>query len=399
MTPEAASARVSRLLTMVPWLVNRQGVDIEQAARDLGIGVEQLHDDLELLFMCGYGSLTDELIDVSTEGGRIFIANAETIARPLRLTRAEALTLVVGLRALAYAEGVTDFDVVERTLVKLEDAIGAAGPDAAGPLGVDAITIDAVKIDAVKIDARLSDDSAEETRALVTDALRRHRRLRLRYVVPARDEVTERDVDPMRVLNLDGRWYLEGWCHRAEDTRLFRLDRVEDAQILDADGTPPAHARQRDLRAGVFVPTADDEVVTLDLDPAWEWVAEYYPVESVQSNEPGADDYDDNTSGEGGETGDVSVAESIQGGGPIPQKRPVRITLRASDTSWVVRLALRAGGGVRVVSPAGLGEQVAAAAGEALAAYEHDVVDAPGNPAQPAAEHPTNDDRDEPAKP
>lgn len=325
MTPEAAGARVSRLLTMVPWLVNRQGVDIHQAAVDLGISVEQLRDDLELLFMCGYGSMTDELIDVSTEGGRVFIANAETIARPLRLTRAEALTLLVGLRALAHAEGVTDFDVVERTLVKLEEAIGAAGPDA---------------VDAVKIDARLSDDSAEETRALVTDAVRRHRRLRLRYVVPARDEITERDVDPMRVLNLNGRWYLEGWCHRAEDTRLFRLDRIEHAEILDVDGTPPRHARRRDLSAGAFVPAPDDEVVTLALDPAWEWVAEYYPIESRTPAEPEAG------------------------------ARPSRVTLRAGDPGWVVRLALRSGGGVRVVHPPALAAQVRASAAAALAAYE-----------------------------
>ena len=46
----------------------------------------------------------------------------------------------------------------------------------------------------------------------------------------------------------------EGWCHRAEDTRLFRLDRIETAEVLDADGTAPAAATARDLDAGTFVP-------------------------------------------------------------------------------------------------------------------------------------------------
>ena len=36
---ESASARVPRLLSLVPWLVNRQGVDIDQAARELGVSV------------------------------------------------------------------------------------------------------------------------------------------------------------------------------------------------------------------------------------------------------------------------------------------------------------------------------------------------------------------------
>ena len=33
---ESATNRLSRLLTMVPWLLNRQGVEIEEAAREFG---------------------------------------------------------------------------------------------------------------------------------------------------------------------------------------------------------------------------------------------------------------------------------------------------------------------------------------------------------------------------
>ena len=62
-THESATARLARLLTMVPWLVNRQGIDLRQAADDLGVSVEQLEADLNLLFLCGYGQMPDELIE------------------------------------------------------------------------------------------------------------------------------------------------------------------------------------------------------------------------------------------------------------------------------------------------------------------------------------------------
>jgi proteasome accessory factor C len=78
---ESALSRLSRLLTMVPWLVNRQGIDLEEAAADLGITVEQLTSDLELLFLCGYGQMPDELIDAQWDEGQVFIDNAEAIAR------------------------------------------------------------------------------------------------------------------------------------------------------------------------------------------------------------------------------------------------------------------------------------------------------------------------------
>ena len=39
---EAATTRLARLLTMVPWLMGRQGIDIEQAARTLGVSRKQI---------------------------------------------------------------------------------------------------------------------------------------------------------------------------------------------------------------------------------------------------------------------------------------------------------------------------------------------------------------------
>ena len=98
---EPATTRVKRLLTMVPWLVSRQGIDLAEAAAGLGVTESQLTDDLDLLFMCGYGPMTDELIDVSYEAGRVFVDNADAISRPLRLGVDEAVTVIVGLRALA----------------------------------------------------------------------------------------------------------------------------------------------------------------------------------------------------------------------------------------------------------------------------------------------------------
>ena len=224
-TQETATARLARLLTMVPWLVNRQGIDVQQAADDLGVSVAQLEADLNLLFLCGYGQMPDELIEADWEGGKVFVGNADTIARPLRLGVDEAVTLMVGLRSLREVPGLAARDAVDRALAKLEDAAGSAAAPAS------------------RVRAEMADGASAELLARARQAIADHRRVHLRYLVPARDESTERDVDPMRVVGLDGRWYLEGWCHRAEDTRMFRMDRVEELTVLDVDGTPPDEAR------------------------------------------------------------------------------------------------------------------------------------------------------------
>lgn len=319
-TAETATARLARLLTMVPWLVNRQGIDVEQAADDLGVSTEQLEADLNLLFLCGYGQMPDELIEADWEGGRVFVGNADTIARPLRLGVDEAVTLIVGLRALREVPGLGGRDAVDRALAKLETAAGDVADVAS------------------RVRAEVATGGSSELLARARQAVADHRRVHLRYLVPARDEATERDVDPMRVVGIDGRWYLEGWCHRAEDTRLFRMDRVEELTVLDVDGTPPPQARERDLSEGTFRPAPDDLVVTLRLLPGAMWVADYYPVESSER------------------------VPASEGGGLV-------VRLRTADTAWLRRLLRRLGGQGRLLEPAEVVDEVRAETRAALALY------------------------------
>jgi predicted DNA-binding transcriptional regulator YafY len=69
--------------------------------------------------------------------------------------------------------------------------------------------------------------------AVVGSALLRRKRLQLRYYVRTRDEVTEREVSPQRLVHYRDNWYLDAWCHRRDDLRSFAVDAIRDAEILD----------------------------------------------------------------------------------------------------------------------------------------------------------------------
>ncbi|MCU1539037.1 MAG: hypothetical protein JWP82_3388 [Humibacillus sp.] len=314
--PETATQRLGRLLDMVPWLLQHRGVQLEEAAAEFGVSTDQLVEDLELLFVCGtpgYGHA--ELIDASWETGHVYLDNADDIAAPMRLTRDEAVTLTAGLQALGST--LVGSDVAERTLAKLRAAVASSAEEPGGRIALD-----------------LDDGSQHEAMAVLKDAVARHRRVHLRYYVETRDESTERDVDLMRILNLDGQWYVEGWCHRARGVRLFRLDRIDEARVLEVDGTPPPEARPRDLD-DVFVPGANDLTVVLEVSRWAAWVADYYPNEGVERGPDGS----------------------------------LRVTLKVADPALVQRLVLRLGGEVRVLEPAELAESVAHEARAALDAY------------------------------
>ena len=313
----SSNDQLPRLLALVPYLLARPGVRLADVATTFGVTEDRLRKDLNLLWICGLpGHGPGDLIDVEFEGETVTMLEPAGVTRPLRLTVDEALALVVALRALAQTPGLSEHDAVARTLVKVERAAGAA----AGPAGRVEVSV----------------EGEQRVLPVVQAALDQRRRLHLTYHVPARDETTERDVDPMRLLIQDGYTYLEAWCRLAEGVRTFRLDRVEDVQPLDLPAEPPPGAEQRDISQGLFRPGPDDLLVTLALRPAAAWVADYHPCESVV------------------EAPDGSLV----------------VRLRARDTSWVRRLALRLGEQGRVLAPEELAEQVRADAVRALEAYE-----------------------------
>jgi proteasome accessory factor C len=322
-----AVSQVERLLNLVPYLLSHPGSTVNEVADEFGVTAKQVAKDLNVLWFCGLpGGFADDLMEAHVEeGGAIHLENvAGPIVRPLRLSTREAVALLVALRALAQVPGIADRDALDRALAKLESATG----------------------EAAQVAERLS--VAFEARDVVFEAAQRalaeKRLVHLRYYVPSRDEVTERDVDPMRVALLAGRAYLEGWCRLSGAVRVFRLDRVVGIEVLDLPAEPPADAQGLDLTeqapASALRVGESDPLVTLDLAPSARWVPEYYPCESVQEAEDG--------------------------------EGAMRVTLRAADPDRIRRLVLRLGGAARVVGPEQFAADVRDTAAAALAAYGAD---------------------------
>jgi len=318
---EGAKSQVERLLALVPYLRERGGVRIDRVARDFGVSPQQIQEDLGVLWFCGLpGAMPDDLIDVDMDAlegeGVVHVENTDFLDRPLRLDAHQALALIVALRTLREVAASGERDAIDRALVKLENAAG------------DAVAVmDQVEVRIDGADAQVTDT--------VSAALQNKHRLRMSYFVPARDETTHRDVDPMRLVVAEGHTYLEAWCYRTDDLRMFRLDRVTAAEELDVPADPPPEARPRDLSAGLFQPAPDDMLATVDLAPSARWVAEYYPHEGV---------------------------EELADGG-------LRVRLRVSDPAWLVRLAMRLSGQARVVIPSEVAQRVRERAERALRAY------------------------------
>jgi len=321
-----ARDQVARMLALVPYLQAHDEVTVDKAAADFGVRPEQILKDLNVLWFCGLpglgmGDLIDVDMEALEEGGVIRISNADYLTRPLRLDSSEASALIVALRALRDGSADDVRPLVDRTLRKLEAAAGDGAALAA------------------QVDVRIAPEDAAvlQLRERLDRAVASGRQVRLDYYVPARDESTERVVDPLRVVTAEGHTYLDAWCHLAEDQRLFRLDRVSSAEVLDTPVVPHPDVAPRDLSEGLFQASPEDLLATVSLRPEARWVAEYYPVED-------ATDQPDGT---------------------------LLVHVRVGDPGWLTRLVLRLGGAATVLEPASLADAVRSTAVNALAHYEH----------------------------
>jgi proteasome accessory factor C len=309
---ESADQRFKRLLQLVPYVLERPGVEVDEVCERFDISRTLLIADLNLLFVCGLpGYGPGDLIEAYIDGGRVIIRTAEYFKRPPRLTAEEGLLLYAGARALE-AAGVAN-DALDRAMKRLEEALGPEvlervriGVDNAGDLG------------------------------RLRQALETHRRVHLKYYAHSKDEVTERDVDPWALFVSAGFWYLVGWCHRVNDERVFRVDRILESKVLEEVVEAPSDLDLTKYES-LYVQGPGAVPVVLDVSPdVASWVAEYYPLDS---QEPQKDGW-------------------------------IRLRLTAGGMAWLERLLLRLGAQARVVEPASLKAAVKDLACRVLKRYE-----------------------------
>jgi len=317
-----AADQLGRLLALLPWLMARPGVSKADAAAAFGISVAQLDRDLRLAFTCELPGQPEVFIDIDyLDSDRVTVLDPAGLDRPLRLRAEEAVALAVGLRTLAALPGLADRDAVDSLLAKLDDAAAGVGTG---------VTSGAAPV----VTAGPATGAAAVTERL-TGALAQGRRVHLAYWVPSRDERTERDVDPWRLVVVDGVGYLEGYCHASEAVRTFRVDRVLDVAVLDATASPAPAAATAPLAGAAYRPAPGDTRAVLRLAPSARWVPDYYPCEEVVAAPDGS----------------------------------ATVTLASHEPAFLVRLVLSLGGAVTVLEPVELADAVAERARAALARY------------------------------
>ena len=258
-----ATDDISRLFRMIPWLAQRQGVAVTTAAQEFGITPQRLIHELSAL--CVIGSDVDEIargsyeylldFDVDeAENGRIFVTPSEYVARPLRLTQDEALSLLVALRSLQHLVDEESAAHVASATAKLEELTDPDGGH-------------------VEIQV---DHGADNVRHVIAGAIRDAAQLQIVYDGVNRGLTSRPIIDPVALIVRDGSAYLQAYSRTSDGWRLFKVNRIAEAsrtgQPRGEVGTPPeAEWVDADDLGTVEVHLAAGALYLLEYDPVREF--------------------------------------------------------------------------------------------------------------------------------
>jgi proteasome accessory factor C len=303
--PIQARDKLAFLLSLVPYLMDRDRVSVAETAEHFGMTPAQIREAVELIAVSGIPGETDsyqhgDLFDINWEAyeerDEIVLTHLVAIDDSPRFSAREAAALIAGLQYLSALPENADRASIAGLMSKL--SLGTTGrPSQVAVEGTE----------------------SSSTLALIRESVERGLQLELDYL-NSRGDRERRRVDPLRVESADADWYLRGWCHLREAVRTFRLDRISNAVLTDE----PIEHRAVDVRLPdtLFEGSPDDLDVTIDVVPsAGPLLADYIP-EGAPSETHG--------SGEGAR---------------------VRTTVRVSHYHGLKRLVASMSGVVTVVAP------------------------------------------------
>lgn len=318
--PMRAQDKLAFLLSLVPYLIDRDRVSVAEVAAHFGVPEQQIRDAVMLVAMSGipgetstyqHGDLFDIAWDDFEERDEIVLTHLVALDDSPRFSAREAAALIAGLQYLSSLPEQADRAAIASLMSKL--ARGASGEPSA---------------------LAVAPTETQHTLELARESVERGLQLEFTYI-DSRGVSVERTVDPLRVESIDDDWYLRGWCHLREAVRTFRLDRITAPRITDA---PITHgASDVVLPEALFEGSETDLLVTLDVSAgAAPLLADYILDGSTESGPDGR----------------------------------VRVTVRASHFHGIKRLVAGMPGVVTVVAPEEARQVVANWAAAGAARYE-----------------------------
>ena len=219
--------RMGRLLFIVPYVADRDGVPLKELAELLDVKPAQILADLDLLAMVGRPPLTpDHLIDLYVEDDIVYVDLDQSLTRPLQLTHEEARALVLGAKIAGDLGGLGK--QLESVLERIVEKLNPHDQEMLRSLQK-------------RIGVWRDDTAAMGPGEQLQLAIDRRFEVDIDYYSASSDRQKRYRLRPIALIGHSGSEYLVALDVGAElHEKLFRLDRMADCRVSDDAFEPPS---------------------------------------------------------------------------------------------------------------------------------------------------------------
>jgi proteasome accessory factor C len=276
------------LIKLLPWLVANNGASLSDVAKHFEISERHTLELIGQLVVTGPSQAGGGLVDIDFEDSdSIFVSDAKSLDRPVKLSEFEAATLLGGLHYLEQFPNLVDSEIVAGLIRKIQQAL----PNVDSPINV--------------VTAPIS----ETISSVITEAISLQLCIEIKYAGVTKDDLSVRVIDPVQTYSQDDFVYLKSWCRLSQAWRSFRMDRILEATLGDDPIDIPAQDEPLEAKR--------EYSAVIELDKAY-----YGQLDQVDI---------------------VNFKEYMW--------HAVEVELRVYSRDWLVSMILASGGRVKAVSP------------------------------------------------
>lgn len=211
--------KVDRLVSIIMILLDKERISAQELADMFEVSPRTIYRDIDAINMAGI-----PVSSTSGVGGGFEIMQKYKLDKKVFST-ADLSSLLMGLSNLS---GIVRSDELAHALAKVKSFIPADRSKEI-ELKVNQICID--------LSPWMGNGNIQPYLEICKTALQENRLLSFEYIAH-HGAKTARTVEPYQLVLKSSHWYLQGYCHKSNDFRLFRLSRMSNLQTEDETFAP-----------------------------------------------------------------------------------------------------------------------------------------------------------------
>lgn len=216
--------KVDRLISMIMVLLDKERISAQELADMFEVSLRTIYRDIDAINMAGI-----PVRGAPGVGGGFEIMPQYKIDQKV-FSNADLSAILMGLSSLS---GMMEGNELVNALAKVKSFIPA---DCAKDIEIKANQIH------IDLSPWMGNRNIQPYLEMIKTALQESRLLTFEYIAHHGNQ-TVRTCEPYQLILKSNHWYLQGYCHKRNDFRLFRLSRMSNLQIQEETFMPRVYQK------------------------------------------------------------------------------------------------------------------------------------------------------------